>query len=595
MFKKLLAALLIIIFVFGACNVVEQAHKPTPKWYEQAVWYSIFPDRFRNGDPYNDPTVQRVVGNASIKNWKVSKWTSNWYAADDWMRLSERSFRDETAFRRYGGDLQGVLDKLDYLQELGITAIWFNPIFDAQSLHRYDASSYHHVDRFLGPNPRADSVLFGLEDPSNPQTWKWSSADSLFLKLIQEAHQRGIKVILDGVFNHTGTDFWAFRDIRKNGMKSRFTSWYHIQQFDNLSTLEDEMEFDGWWGIRALPELAENENGLVDPVKDHIIAVTKRWMDPNSDGDPSDGIDGWRLDVAEEVHVEFWQAWNDYVHNMNPNAYTTAESWSNEAYDFMIKAGFDGVMNYPFAFEANTFLVNKVGDGRDYITHIDSLWSLLPTTHKYSLQNLFDSHDTARLLSMLQSPVKDYDRNGQPEEGFSPLKPQKADEKRLKMMFVHLFTMPSNPLIYYGTESGMWGADDPHNRKPMVWEDLAYEPESYEIANFKALNEAVEYNQDLADFFKEMIELRKQNELLSVGEFFPFYTEKISTELISYKRKEEKKEVWVLLNPSAKPSIVGVKKPWQLLYQLAVSDFKSDNQMVQLNPNSAIILQRPLD
>ena len=240
-------------------------------------------------------------------DWQIHPWTSDWYKLQLWETGTGHDFYWNAGLRRYGGDLQGIINKLDYIQDLGITAIYLNPVFESPSLHKYDASMFHHIDNNFGPNPDLDREIWKQEDPGNPATWKWTSADSLFLQLIKECHDRNIKIIIDGVFNHVGTTFWAFQDILKNQEKSLYKDWFTIKKWDDPKTEENEFDYEYWMGARDLPEFKEDENGLVDVVKQHIHAIVKRWMDPNQDGDPSDGIDGWRLDVAEKVNIKFWQ------------------------------------------------------------------------------------------------------------------------------------------------------------------------------------------------------------------------------------------------------------------------------------------------
>ncbi|HYQ85689.1 MAG TPA: alpha-amylase family glycosyl hydrolase, partial [Bacteroidota bacterium] len=178
-----------------------------PAWAKRAVWYQIFPERFRNGDPKNDPRVDDLAGSwphETPARWSISPWTSDWYRLQPWESEDAKGFYYHAQLRRYGGDLQGVIDKLDYLSDLGVTALYFNPLFESPSLHKYDATMYHHIDNNFGPDPDGDRRLWAAENPADPKTWKWSAADSLFLRLLKEAHRRGMKVVLDGVFNHVG-------------------------------------------------------------------------------------------------------------------------------------------------------------------------------------------------------------------------------------------------------------------------------------------------------------------------------------------------------------------------------------------------------
>ncbi|HNX89864.1 MAG TPA: alpha-amylase family glycosyl hydrolase, partial [Paludibacteraceae bacterium] len=206
--KKTIA---ILTLTFIAISYISgQKYTNPPEWAKNVIWYQIFVERFNNGDPSNDPTAETTtVANMNIvppKGWKTSSWTGNWFERQPWEQDAKQGFNSVIQSRRYGGDLQGVMNKLDYLQELGITAIYFNPLNDAPSLHKYDARNYHHIDVNFGPDPEGDIKLMATEDPGNPVTWKWTSADKLFLKLVDELHKRGIRVIVDYSWNHTGTN-----------------------------------------------------------------------------------------------------------------------------------------------------------------------------------------------------------------------------------------------------------------------------------------------------------------------------------------------------------------------------------------------------
>ncbi|MFO0263664.1 MAG: alpha-amylase family glycosyl hydrolase, partial [Planctomycetota bacterium] len=233
-----------------------------PEWVSDAVFYQLFPERFRNGDSSNDPDRKSLEDpNWVPETWQLTPWTADWYSRADWERQSGPNFYENGVFnRRCGGDLQGVLDQLDYLKKLGVNCIYFNPVFYARSLHKYDGNSFHHIDPHFGPDPAGDFALIASETP-DPKSWQWTAADKLFLKLIAEAHRREIRVIIDGVFNHTGRDFFAFEDIRKQGGSSPYANWYVIQAHDNPATPENELKYQCWWGVETLPEFANNEDG----------------------------------------------------------------------------------------------------------------------------------------------------------------------------------------------------------------------------------------------------------------------------------------------------------------------------------------------
>ena len=295
--------------LFGVALTVS-SQPVLPEWSQDAIWYQIFPERFRNGDPANDPTPESVEVPAA-SGWRVTPWTNDWYERQPHER-SERDFWWSIDQRRYGGDLQGVLDKLGYLQKLGVTAIYFNPVFEAYSSHKYDWSCLHHIDRHFGPDPEGDRQL-AMNETELPSTWHWTAADLLFRRLLKEAHQRGIRVVIDGVFNHSGTRCWAFQDVLKNQQHSRYANWYDVTRWRRPGSPTNEFAYKGWWNIKDLPEFREDQHGPVPGPRDYFFDITRRWMDPDGDGDPSDGVDGWRMDVANEVSAEFWKEWRRRV------------------------------------------------------------------------------------------------------------------------------------------------------------------------------------------------------------------------------------------------------------------------------------------
>lgn len=282
----------LLYLIILSYNILSQSQPP--EWSKGIVWYQIFPERFANADTLNDPTPQKVFANSNIipKDWRITNWTDNWFKKSDWEIMLGGKFRDHLFERRYGGDIQGIISKLDYLKDLGVEAIYLNPVFEAVSLHKYDASSYHHIDVNFGPDPQSDVNLIESEIPQDTSTWKWSEADKLFLKLIDEVHKRGMKIIIDGVFNHVGIQFWAFQDLIIKQRNSIYKDWFIVKQFDNPETPLNEFDYKGWWNIKFLPEFNRSENDLNKEVKEYIFNSVKRWMDPNSDGNPSDGIDG---------------------------------------------------------------------------------------------------------------------------------------------------------------------------------------------------------------------------------------------------------------------------------------------------------------
>ncbi len=382
-----------------------------PSWSKQAVWYQIFPERFSNGDKLNDPTPSDMNGAWPYvvpPGWQISPWESDWYKLQPWEKADGHDFYWNAGLRRYGGDIQGIINQLDYLKTLGITAIYLTPVFESPSLHKYDTRMYHHIDNNFGPDPKGDEKIWASENPVDPKSWKWTAADKLFLKLIKEVHARGMKLIIDGVFNHVGTTFWAFQDVVKNQQKSEFKDWFIIKSWDNPNTPENEFDYKGWAGVKDLPEIKKDDKtGLIKGFADHIHDVIKRWMDPEGNGNIANGIDGWRLDVAEMINLNFWRQFRIWVKEINPDAYITGEIfWENWQANQMSNAApwlqgdaFDGVMNYRFAQAIIKYVVDvkKQITSNAFADSIKTLMNQYPKENFHAVQNLVDSHDVDRI------------------------------------------------------------------------------------------------------------------------------------------------------------------------------------------------------
>ncbi len=535
-----------------------------PDWAKSAVWYQIFPERFRNGDPGNDPTrdsLEWPIGPGA--NWRLSRWTADWYARDEWeTELSPNFYKGGVFDRRYGGDLQGVLDKLDYLAELGVNALYFNPVFYARSLHKYDGSSFHHIDPFFGPDPRGDLALIDGES-RDPATWKWTAADKLFLQLVKQAHARGMRVIIDGVFNHTGRDFFAFKDLTRKQAASSYKDWYVVNTFDDPATKRNEFHYEGWWGHKSLPVFSATPDGRNMPAgpKKYIWDATRRWMDPNGDGDPGDGIDGWRLDVADERPAQFWADWNTYVRKLNPQAYTSAEVWK-DAKALIVEGGFSASMNYyGFAIPVKGCLVDHQIPMSKFVKLLDDRRNALPRPVAYTMQNLMDSHDTDRLASMIVNGERtryasadqiDYNTNNDlrdaPNYEVRAPTPRERDIQKLVALFQ--MTYVGAPMLYYGTEAGMWGAHDPDNRLPMVWPDLQFDPQGADPRPGKSRPpDPVAFDQALFDFHKRVVALRRQHPVLDRGDF-AWRAVNDEADTVAFERSSGDARIVVVLNRS---------------------------------------------
>ncbi len=446
-----------------------------PNWAVGAVFYQIFPERFHNGDRSNDPTRDSLEEPSRVsRDWRVSPWDTTWNSVQPW---ESGDFGRIASDRRYGGDLQGIIDKLPYLKDLGIDVIYLNPIFQARSAHKYDGASFHHVDPHFGPDPTGDFAATS-DETEKPKTWVWTEADRLFLKLLRESHAIGIRVVIDGVFNHTGRDFFAFADLIKRGPASPYRDWYTIEAFDNPATPADELRYRSWWGFRSLPELADtpDRSDLAPSPKRYVLDATRRWMDPNGDGDPSDGVDGWRLDVAGDVPSGFWRDWHAEARRLNPNVYTVAEEW-NAPGPLLESAGFSAAMNYHgFAYPVKGFFLDGKIAASDLLKRITQ--PTLSQERRNVMQNLIDSHDTPRLATMAIHPAPageyrwpercDFDvASHSTSTDDRTLDPRQRSLCELVALFQ--MTCPGAPMIYYGDEAGMRGADDPHNRQPLAW------------------------------------------------------------------------------------------------------------------------------
>jgi glycosidase len=607
---KKFTSILISLLIFYSCSSQQKTGLySVPEWSKEAIWYQIFPERFSNRDTNNDPGPIDMKGAwpyFTPDGWQVHPWESDWYKLQPWEAKLNKNFYDIVNIRRYGGDLQGVIDKLDYLKDLGITAIYLNPIFESPSLHKYDATFYHHIDNNFGPDPAGDREIWSNENHADPSTWQWTSADKLFLKLIEEVHKRNMKIIIDGVFNHTGTQFWAFKDIVKNQQESKYKDWFIINKWDDPATPESEFQYAGWMGVRDLPEIKEDENGLVTGPREHVHAVVKRWMDPNGDGDPSDGIDGWRLDVAEMVSHNFWRDFRKWVREINSEAYIVGEVWwedwnNYKMFDAKPWLGdqFDAVMNYRFTRAVKDFvLADKVQI--DAIAFTDSIKNIMSNYggNYYVMMNLLGSHDTERLGSLAVNPDGMYDHQGNAKDNkdFDVRKPNEVELKRIKLAYGLQFTMPGAPQVYNGDEAGMWGGDDPDCRKPMVWQDISYETETSHPFGIKRIPDEVKFNSELFNWIKKLAEVRNSNKVLSLGEI-EFNVIDNDENILSYRRIMGMDEIIVVVNRnpisieinSISVNFLASKATWNDL--ITGDKISGGNNVVKLEPYQILILK----
>jgi cyclomaltodextrinase len=448
----------------GADEPTEQrvvAGFATPDWARDAIWYQIMLDRFANGDATNDPPNTRP-------------WTSAWRETSPWETANGQSFWQWSVFNRhYGGDLEGLRARIPYLKALGVNAIYLNPMFEAPSHHKYDATNFVHIDDNFGSAGDAE-MSAANEDLLDDSTWGFNQSDRLFLEVVRELKAAGFRVIIDGVFNHVGDTHHAFVDVRGRGAEgaaSPYSDWFEIESFEPFV-------YRGWAGFGQLPAFRKGSDGLASAtLTKHIMDVTRRWMDPNGDGDPSDGVDGWRLDVPNEVPMGFWRAWRKTVKEVNPDAYVVGEIWKR-ADAWLDGDTFDAVMNYQFAMAVVSWVSGEI-TAAELDKRLAVLRRAYPEQATAVMQNLLAGHDTDRLVSMIANPGRGYDRanSERPSSTGAPTayngsKPSDEAYRRALLAVAVQMTYLGAPMIWYGDEVGMWGSDDPFCRKPMLWADL---------------------------------------------------------------------------------------------------------------------------
>jgi cyclomaltodextrinase len=354
-----------------------------PDWIADAIFYQIFPDRFCRGKPY--PHLDNMAS---------------------WNDLPTRE-------NFFGGNFQGIVDRLDYLQNgLGVNAIYLNPIFRAETNHRYDTSDYFQIDPALGTN------------------------DS-FRDLVGEIHRRGMHIILDGVFNHCGLMFQPFQDLMQRGEKSAYKDWFLSRSYP-LRT--DPLNYLTCGGAAYLPKF----NHAYRPVQEFILKVASFWI-------REFGIDGWRLDVPFKVPQSFWREFRQAVKDVNPQAYLVGEIW-REAGPWIQGDIFDGTTNYRLRELLLDYCLSNVLDAEDFAFETDMLVQAHGDSN-VAMLNLLGSHDTARILTLLR-----------------------GDMDRLRVALTYLMTVPGAPLIYYGDEVGLPGETDPDCRRPMPWDEDKWDP-----------------------------------------------------------------------------------------------------------------------
>lgn len=462
--------------------------RPTPAWFGEGVTYQIFPDRYCRLSP---PNPAGMPGD---------RWVhEDWYELPAWMpeggEVKNRDF--------FGGSLAGVAAHLDDLQDLGVSTLYFCPIFESASNHRYNTADYMKIDPMLG-------------------------TERDFKNLCAEARKRGIRVILDGVFNHTGSQSIYFNADgfyptlgAAQSKESPYYDWFQFRDWPG--------SYDAWWGISTLPNVREDCPGYVDYIIEGQDSVVKYWLRA--------GASGWRLDVADELPDEFIEKLRSAVEETDPDAMVLGEVWedaSNKISYSRRRKYFQGrelhgVMNYPFRNALLSFLLG--GPAEDFMEAMETIRENYPPDAFYSSMNFLGTHDTPRVLTVLGGVPLPEGREAQSLFSLTPIQ-REAGLERLHVAAAILFTFPGSPTIYYGDEAGLEGASDPFNRRAYPWgrED-----------------------QELLGWFRRLGQLRKKRISLRKGSFRWLAAR---GPLLAYLREYGGESTATLVNASAEPLTV---------------------------------------
>ena len=631
-----------------------------PNWAKEAIWYNIFPDRFYNGNHYNDPIFnefgpeafkpnilheQNFVeeykwekSNNVISHFDRNRWTSDFREQTIWEKLGEREIDYSLKYARmYGGDLQGIKEKIPYMKELGINAVWLNPVFFSYQNHKYGANDFRHISPdfgtiktsgethgveinrnnkygnksyvdVLGNKATTSSELKLLEvnlkgenrgkngygETEDPATWVWTESDLIMVDLIKEFHKNGIRVIFDGVFNHSSSEHWTFNMVLADGENSKYKDWYKFTDFGQHVQITDDMSdeqafetlianrkrtiYNAWGGFDSLPEF----NTFNQEYKEYIFNITRKWM-CGPDGKESenwmedDGIDGWRLDVPNCLENQnFWNEWREVVKGSKKDSYITAELWGNASGDINGGNKFDTVMNYEWLKTVIGFFINQSREGgvryklkaQDFFNELREKRTWYPYQALQASQNLNGSHDTDRLYSRIVNDVvgRNLEEGKQLEKGYNGIRPDLASNYHpnttidwrnspikpkdiLKLISIFQMTYIGAPMLFYGDEVGMWGATDPYCRKPMLWKEFLYDNEK----NPSHINQNEVYEQkvdsDLFEWYKKLIRIRLENKTLVYGKFREVFADN-ERDVIAYERVIEDQLIIVVINNS---------------------------------------------
>lgn len=405
------------------------------KWMQESTVYQIFPERFCNGDNGINPE--------EVLPWGKGKVTHH---------------------SMYGGDLRGVINKLDYLKELGIDIVYLTPIFKSNTTHKYNTCDYFNIDSQFGTVETAK-------------------------ELVEKCHERGMKIILDAVFNHSGNDFFAFEDLLKNQENSKYKDWYFADSYP--VSFEKGNYYTFGKNHRNMPKLNTNNN----EVREYLLGVGEYWV-------KEIGIDGWRLDVCDEIGHDFWRAFRKRIKSVNKDAAIIGEIM-HESNSFLKGDQLDSIMNYPFKTGVTDFFAKKSIDVQEFSNILGVNRMLYMDSVVKQMWNLIDSHDTKRFLTECED-----------------------DLDAMKLAVGFQFTYVGVPYIYYGDEIGMDGGDDPQNRKCMIWDEN-------------------KQNKDMFEYFKKLIRIRKENKTLVYGEYKELYCK---DNILVFERNYNEEKIIVIIN-----------------------------------------------
>ncbi len=442
-----------------------------PEWARGAVYYQIFVDRFRNGDRTNDVLdgEYRYIENQPVEQVK------DWYAYPAGLDVS----------RFYGGDLQGVIDKLDYLKHLGVEVIYFNPLFVSPSNHKYDTQDYDYIDPHYGvimEEAEGATALKGDERYRRRVASRENleASNRLFIHLVEEAHSRGIKVVLDGVFNHCGSyNKWMDRQLLYDGVPGYETGAFVSADspyrtffcFGDQGIWPCNGDYLGWWNHDTLPKLNYDQS---PELYNYVLEIGKKWVSPPYNAD------GWRLDVAAdlgataETNHRFWKDFRKAVREANPEAVVFAEHYGDPS-SWVNQGEWDTVMNYDGFMEPVTWFLTgmekhsdefrpeRLGDGKGFFEQMKKFMNLIPRSALESALNELSNHDHSRFLTRTNHMTGRIATLG------SQAAEQNVDKDVLREAVVIQMTWPGAPGIYYGDEVGVCGFTDPDSRRTYPW------------------------------------------------------------------------------------------------------------------------------